>query len=145
LEDWDLADMDQFPHLAIDQLMHHIFYKDSGVTTLEPRKWVKGVDKAGLLNMLWVPHYNHMPITMIVINRILWLVHDGFLWLEETILITNMMIPRIIRLLHVGENLAMEFGINTSEHDLAKEMKDKFKLTKKPRRYSITNITNPTV
>jgi len=52
LEDWDLADMENFPHLMIDQLMHHVFYKDSGVTKMESRKWVKGVDKAGPLNML---------------------------------------------------------------------------------------------
>jgi len=43
--------MERFPHLVTDQLMHHVFHNDSGVTTLEPRKWVKGVDKAGLLNM----------------------------------------------------------------------------------------------
>lgn len=52
LEDWDLADTEHFPHLVTDQFMHHVFYKDIGVTTMEPRKWIKEVDKAGLLNML---------------------------------------------------------------------------------------------
>ena len=75
--------MEHFPHLATNKLMHRIFYKDSGVTTIEPRKWVKGVDKVVLLKMMWVPHYNYTPITMIVIKQFLCLVHDGCLWLEE--------------------------------------------------------------
>lgn len=45
LEDWDLGDTKHFPHLAIDQFMHRVFHKDNCVTTIEPRKWIKGVDK----------------------------------------------------------------------------------------------------
>jgi len=41
LEDWDLADMDHFPHLTTEKLMHYVFHKNIGVTTLEPRKWLK--------------------------------------------------------------------------------------------------------
>ena len=48
-----------------------------------------GVDKAILLNLLWVPHYNHTPITILVIKQLLGLVHDGCLWLEEPIPITK--------------------------------------------------------
>jgi len=52
LEGWDLAYTKRFPHLATDQFMRCVFYKDIGVTMLEIRKWIKGVDKARLLNML---------------------------------------------------------------------------------------------
>lgn len=68
--------------------------------------------------------------------------HDGCLWLEEPIPITDMVIHQITQLLHTGENPTMAFGGKTGEHDLAKEMKDKFKLAKKSRSYSITSITN---
>lgn len=44
---------------------------------------------------------------------------------------------------HSRLNLAKEFGRKTSQCDLAKKMKDKFKLKKKSCRYSITSITNP--
>lgn len=100
LEDWDLDDIEHFPHLAKDQLMNCISYKCSSVTTMEPRMWVKGVDKAGLLNMLWVPHYNRTSITMMVIKKLLCLVHDGCLWPEEPIPITDMLIHRITQLPH---------------------------------------------
>jgi len=35
---------------------------------LEPRKWLKGVEKAKLLNLLWVPHY-HRALVIIFIIR----------------------------------------------------------------------------
>lgn len=137
-----MADVERFPHLAMDQLMHRVFYKDSGLTTLELRKWVKGVDKAGLLNMLWVLHYNHTPITMVVIKQLLCLVHHGCLWLEEPLPIIDMLIHRITQLSYSGKNLAMAFGEKTGERDLVEAMKDKFKLTKKPCGYTITSITD---
>ncbi len=94
-EDWDLVDMEQFPHLATDNFIQRVFYKDLGVTTVELVKWICGVEKAGLLNLLWVPHYHHTPINLIVIKQLLCLVHDGCLWLEDSIPITNMLIDRI--------------------------------------------------
>lgn len=39
----------------------------------------------------------------------------------------------------------MEFGGKRGEHDLTKQMKDKFKLSKKPHDYSISSIINPAV
>jgi len=140
-----LADVERFSHLVTDQLMHHVFYKYSGVTMLEPRKWVKGVDKAGLLNMLWVPHYNHTHITMVLIKQLLCLVHDGCLWLEELIPITDMLIHRITQMPHSRENTTMAFGGKIGESDLTEEIKDKFKLAKKPHGYAITSITDPIV
>jgi len=29
LEDWDLADMEYFPHLVTEQLMHWVFHKNT--------------------------------------------------------------------------------------------------------------------
>lgn len=86
-----------------------------------------------------------MPITMRVIKQVLCLVHDGCLWLEEPIRITNMLIHMITWLPHLGLNLTMELGRKIGEHDLAEKMKDKFKLVKKLHGYSISSITNPTV
>ena len=68
LEDQDLEDTEQFPHLVTYQLIHRIFHKTTGMTMLEPWKWLRGMDKVGFLNMLWVPHYNRVPIRMVVIK-----------------------------------------------------------------------------
>lgn len=109
-EDFDLYDTEKFPHLTTDQLMHRVVHTSTRMTTLELWKWLKGVDKVGLLNLLWVPHYNRTPIILLVIKQLLCLVHDGCLWLEELIPITDMLIHRITRLPCTGENLAMMFG-----------------------------------
>jgi len=82
---------------------------------------------------------------MIMIKQLLCLVHDGCLWLDDLIPITDMLIHRITLLSQVGENPTMEFGGKIGECELAKAMKDKFKFTKKSRGYSITSIANPAV
>lgn len=52
-EYWDLMDSDKFPQLVADKLL--------------PRKWLLGVEKAGLLNLRWIPHYHRVAITIFVI------------------------------------------------------------------------------
>ena len=103
------------------------------MNALEPRKWITGVDKAGLLNLLWVPHYNHTPITLLFIKQLLCLVHNGCLWLEEPIPITDKLIHKITRFPYRGENPAMIFDRKGGEQVLLEAMKEKFKLVKKPR------------
>lgn len=46
-EDWDLVDNEKFPHLETSQLMKQS--KEGVVTALQPRKWLHGVEEAGLL------------------------------------------------------------------------------------------------
>lgn len=41
--------------------------------------------------------------------------------------------------------MAKSFSKKTSKSDVAEKMKNKFKLVKKPCRYSITSINDPTV
>ena len=71
LEDWDLADNEKFPHLATKQLMHCIIDTNSAMTALELWRWLRGVDKAGLLNLIWVPHYNRTLVTVFFIKQLL--------------------------------------------------------------------------
>jgi len=125
--------------------MHHIIDTNTGMTALEPRKWLRGVEKVGLLNLLWVPHYNRTPVIVLVIKQLFCLVHDGCLWLEELISITDMLIHRITRLPYTGENPAMIFGGKGGELVLVESMKEKFKLVKKPRGYASSSICDPTM
>lgn len=145
LEDWDLANHQKFPYLMTEQLMHHIIDTTIGMTTLEPWKWLRGVDKVGLLNLLWVSHYSLAPITVLVIKQFLCLVHDGCLWLEEPIPIIDKLIHKITWLPYIVENSAMTFGGKGGKHALAEAMKEKFKLVKKLRGYAISSISDPVV
>lgn len=106
---------------------------------MEPQKWLHGVEKARLLHLLWIPHFHHTPITIFVIKQLLFLVHDGYLWLEEPIPITTKLIHRISHLPCKGKDPATitRKGSNLA---LAKAMKAKYKLEKKKRGYAISSI-----
>jgi len=93
-EYWDLMDGENFPYLQTKNLMKKS--KEGFVTTLELQKWMRGVEKVRLLHLLWIPHFHHAAIMILVIRQLLCLVHDGYPWLEEPIPITVELIHRIL-------------------------------------------------
>ena len=129
--DWDLANHEKFPHLATKKLMRQRIDVTAGTIKLEPRTWLRGVEKAELLNLLWVLHYHRTPVTIFIIKQLLCLVHDGFLWLEEPIPITDHLIHWITQLPYSGEDLANISDGKGGELALTEAMKKKFKLEKK--------------
>ena len=84
-------------------------------------------------------------MTVLVIKQLLCLVHDGCLWLDEPIPITDMLIHKITCLPYSAENPVMIFGGKGGEQALVESMKEKFKLVKKSRGYAISNICDPAV
>jgi len=44
MEDWDLANHERFPYLAMENYMKWVYYKESGVTALEPVEWIRRVN-----------------------------------------------------------------------------------------------------
>ncbi len=137
-EDWDLVEWEKFPHLETRNLMKKS--TEGVVTMLEPRKWLRGVVKVELLHLLWVLHFHHAPITIFVIKQQLYLVHDGYLWLDEPIPITVDLIHRIFRLPCKGKDLATIAEGKGNDLALAEAMKMKYKLEKKKRGYAISII-----
>jgi len=96
------------------------------------------VEKAGLLHLLWIPHFHRTPITIFVIRQLLYLVHDGYLWLEEPIPIMEDLIHHISQLPCKGKDHATT---TRKGNDLAltEAMKAKYKLEKKKRGYAISS------
>ena len=82
-------------HLVTTQLMNLKKNTAGGVIKLEPRKWLREVEKAGLFNLLLVSHYHRAPVTIFIIRQLLCLVHGRCLWLEEPITMTDHLIHRI--------------------------------------------------
>ena len=85
------------------------------------------MEKAGLLNLRWIPHYHHMAITIFVIRQLLCLVHDGYLWLDELIPITANLVHRLTHFPTKGNDPA-QIANTSSDVGLAREMKAKYKL-----------------
>lgn len=67
-DDLDLTDHEKFPHLETMQLMKPKQNTVAGVNELEQRKWLRRVEKAGLLNLLWVSHFHRTLIKIFVIR-----------------------------------------------------------------------------
>ena len=104
--------------------------KEGSITMLELHKWLRGVEKAGLLHLLWISHFHRAPITIIVIKQPLFLVHDGYLWLEDPIPIIAELIHRISWLPCEGRD-PVDIARKSGDLALAEAMKKKYKLEKK--------------
>lgn len=117
----------------------------TGVIELEPHKWLWGVEKAGLLDLLYMLYYHRAPVTIFVIRQLLCLVHDGCLWLEEPIPIKDHLIHRITLLPCKAEDLANISEGKSDDLAIAETMRKKFKLDKKKRGYAISSINNDVV
>ena len=87
-------------------------------------------------------HYHCAPEIIFVIRQLLYLVHDGFLWLEEPIPITDHLIHRITLLPCKGEDPTDISEGKRNDLAIAEAMKKKFKLEKKKRGYAISSINN---
>ena len=90
-------------------------------------------------------HYHHTPVTIFIIKQLLCLVHDGCLWLEEPIPITIDLIHCISRLTYKGEDHVDISEGKRSDLAIAEAMKKKYKLEKKKRGYTISNINDKAV
>ena len=57
--DHDTNDREKFPQFAPRKYLHSIHYPEVGTTLLEVKQWAAGLEQAGLLKMLNVPHFGH--------------------------------------------------------------------------------------
>lgn len=90
-------------------------------------------------------HFHHTPITFFVIRKLLYLVHDGCLWLEEPIPITENLIHHITWLPCKGEDHAHISEGKSSDLAIAEAIKKKYKVAKKKRDYTISSINDKAV
>ena len=57
--DYETNDRGKFPQFAPAQYLHFVKYPETAATLLEVKQWAAGLDQAGLLKMLDVPHFGH--------------------------------------------------------------------------------------
>ena len=56
----DTNDRGRFPQFTPGKYLHFVKYPETGVTVLEVKQWDTGLDRAGLLKMLDVPHFGRV-------------------------------------------------------------------------------------
>ena len=92
--DHDTNDHGKFPQFTPGTYLHSIHYLETGATLLEAKEWATGLDRAGLLKMLNVPHFGRSTLVTVVVKKLLVLVHDGHLWIgtRESLLMESWLI-----------------------------------------------------
>ena len=144
--DHDTNDSGKFPQFAPRTYLHSIHYTEIGATLLEVKQWATGLDKAGLLKMLNVPHFGHNTQVTMVVKQLLALVHDGHLWIEDQrIPINGDLVNRIIGLPKEGPDTGIEFIGKHEDTKLAQHMKERFGLTKGKRGYQTSTIQHQNI
>lgn len=82
---------------------------------------------------------------MVCVHQLLTLVHDGILWLGQSIPVIEMLIHRITKLPHKGADPTKELAGKTREKQLDDRMKKEHGLVKKSHDYSILSIQGQVV
>ena len=99
------------------------------VTVLQPKEWLRKVEKVGLLYLLSVPHFLWPPITMLVIKQFLCLVHEEILWVSKPIRITVELVHQFSGLPHDGRD-PREIVDISGNVAMIENLKKKYKLVK---------------
>ena len=103
--------------------------------------WAAGLDNAGLLKVLDIPHFGRGIQVTIVAKQLLALVHDGYLWIgDQQIPIDATLINKITGLSMAGPDPGDEFPSKHEDTKLAQTMKERFVLTKGKQGYHTSAI-----
>ena len=127
VEDWNLADRVKFPHLTTDALMDRKI--EGTVKTLQPKTWLQKVDKSRLLFLSSIPHFLQPPITMLVINQLLCLIHEDILWVGKPVCITAELVHQVSHLPCDGRD-PWEITDKGNDVVMIERLKKKYQLTK---------------
>ena len=66
--------------------------------------WAEGVTRAGLTNMLFMPHFGHSVQVNTYMKQLLVYFHKGCLWMDQPYLVDVELISRITGLPNEGED-----------------------------------------
>ena len=137
----DTSDRGKFPQFAPEKYLHSVKYDETRATLLEVKRWAAGLDQAGQLKMLDVPHFVRGAQVTIAVKQLLALFHDSHLWIgDKKIPINGELIHRITGFPIAGPNPVTEFPSKHEDTNLAQTMKECFSLTKGKRRYHTSAI-----
>jgi hypothetical protein len=57
----------------------------SGVPILDPKKWIIGLHKTRIMNLLEIPHFGSCKDVNNFIKQLVTLVHGGILWMDRSV------------------------------------------------------------
>jgi hypothetical protein len=141
----NLSDANKFPELATQNYLRTVMRLGSLVMTLESKEWVTGLQRAGILNLLEIPHFGRITEINACVKLFLICVHGGFLWMDRVMLRDTQFIVRITRLPTQGEDPLSLFTDNSNEKALLETIKEKHGTHRGARDLDVASITEDTV
>ena len=105
----------------------------------------KGLDKAGLLSLNYMPHFGHSTKVIACVKKILVSFNSVFLWLNHKVSMDFKLIAMITRLPLLGLDPTPFFIKKEQDTTLKNKLKEKYDLTRDTRGFFIASINDHTV
>jgi hypothetical protein len=119
----NVADAGKFPNFTQQVYLDNIEIGPFGDPILQPKPWAVGLTNTWILNLLEIPHFGRGKEVNNCVNKLMAVLHGGFLWLEQPVSIDVDIISLITGLPSMGENLTQYLDDKTKEKSLTEEMK----------------------
>jgi hypothetical protein len=121
--DHDITDEQKISKLVREKYLRTRSIPGRGEILLETQEWVKGLEKACILNLLEIPHFQRILEIIACVKVFLKYVHGGTLWLDPPVSIDTALIAHIIGLPKFCEDLTILFN-KIGERSLSDSMKE---------------------
>jgi hypothetical protein len=83
--DHDITDTTKFPELAPSEYLELKIDPVMNQTIPVPKVWARGLERAGILNLFDIPHFDRSQEVNACVKMLLTCVHGGYLWLDRPI------------------------------------------------------------
>lgn len=107
---------------------------------LAPQEWIEKLAPSGLLNLIWIPHFERSPEVNAVVKVLLSCVHDNYFWLDRKIDLNVDVIHYITGLSKVGMDPSEHFVGKNLDQKLTAKLTKEFNLSKGTRAYDVVDI-----
>lgn len=141
-DDYDLANEETFPELALEYYLERVFYDD--VMKVESMPWARMLSNARILNLLRIPHIERHPIIIVCVRHLIALAHDGCLWIQNKIQIDVALIHWITDLPKKVPHPMAQYG-KTWELKVAARVKKYYKVGRDSRGFLVQPLKDPVI
>jgi hypothetical protein len=140
--DHNVVDARKLPEFAQQVYMDIIGTGPFGDPMMQPKQWAASLENTGILNLVDISHFGRVKEVNNCVNKLIAVLHGGFLWMEEPISIDMELITFIIGMSSMDKTPMQYLNDNTKEKALAEEMKKTYSIERSSRRIIIKRIND---
>ena len=135
-------DLRKYPYLEMDKYMVSIKDTKDGPTCLDLMEWEKGLEKVGLMSLVYILHFGHSMEVNECVKKLLVSFHSVFLWLNLKVSIDVELIAAITGL--PLPDLDPTPFLTRKEKDIAlmNKLKEKYDLNRDTRGFLISSMND---